>query len=87
MPSSKIVKAIDPKTYIYYIPLSKRPPTRGVRNLLEEYSYVHANDIDTHLNTVVRSFSLLLFTPLFLFTPVSPSPPLSKTKANPNSAT
>ncbi|PQE16317.1 methyltransferase domain-containing protein [Rutstroemia sp. NJR-2017a WRK4] len=52
MPSNKIVKAVDPKTYVYYIPLSKRPPTRGFRDLLEEYSYVHADDIDTHLNTI-----------------------------------
>ncbi|KAM3067242.1 hypothetical protein ACMFMG_005392 [Clarireedia jacksonii] len=52
MTTNKIAKAIDPKTLIYYIPLSKRPPTRGFRDLLEEYSDVHADDIDNHLNTI-----------------------------------
>lgn len=49
MASSQDIRSKD---QIFYLPLEKRPPSKGCRELLENYSKIPARDVDSHLASV-----------------------------------
>jgi hypothetical protein len=45
---------ITSKDQVFYLPLSERPPTPAFRELLKNYSKIPSNEIEKHLEGVVR---------------------------------